>query len=43
MEKIVHRYSAHFPRWCQALGDHVPDPAAKLGRWSGWWALTASA
>ena len=25
MEKIIHRYSAHFPRWCQAFGDHVPD------------------
>ena len=29
MEKIVHRYSAHFPRWCQALGDHVPDPGGE--------------
>lgn len=29
MEKIVHRYSAHFPRWCQAFGDHVPDPGGE--------------
>lgn len=29
MEKIIHRYSAHFPRWCQAFGDHVPDPGGE--------------
>jgi len=29
MEKIVHRYSAHLPRWCQALGDYVPDPGGE--------------
>ncbi|EXI65150.1 MAG: hypothetical protein AW08_03422 [Candidatus Accumulibacter adjunctus] len=26
MDKLVHRYSAFFPRWCQAFGDHAPDP-----------------
>lgn len=26
MEKIVRRYTAYFPRWCQAFGDHLPDP-----------------
>jgi CBS domain-containing protein len=29
MERIIHRYSAHFPRWCQAFGDHVPDPGGE--------------
>jgi hypothetical protein len=29
MEKIIHRYAAHFPRWCQAFGDHLPDPGGE--------------
>jgi hypothetical protein len=29
MEKIIHRYSAYIPRWCQAFGDHVPDPGGE--------------
>ena len=35
MEKIIHRYSAFFPRWCQAFGDHVPDPGGE-GRAVEW-------
>ena len=26
MNKIIRRYSAFIPRWCQAFGDHTPDP-----------------
>ncbi|MBL8397575.1 MAG: hypothetical protein JNL84_05430 [Candidatus Accumulibacter sp.] len=26
MDKTIRRYAAFFPRWCQAFGDHVPDP-----------------
>ena len=29
MEKIIRRYSAYFPRWCQAFGDHEPDPVGE--------------
>ncbi|MBN8450009.1 MAG: hypothetical protein J0M13_13570 [Candidatus Accumulibacter sp.] len=29
MERIIHRYSAYFPRWCQTFGDHVPDPGGE--------------
>jgi hypothetical protein len=35
MEKIVRRYAAHFPRWCQAFGDHLPDPGGE-GRAVEW-------
>lgn len=35
MEKIIHRYSAYIPRWCQAFGDHVPDPGGE-GRAVEW-------
>lgn len=35
MEKIVRRYSAFIPRWCQAFGDHQPDPGGE-GRAVEW-------
>jgi len=35
MQKNVHRYSAYFPRWCQAFGDHTPDPGGE-GRAVEW-------
>lgn len=35
MEKTVRRYSAYFPRWCQAFGDHTPDPGGE-GRAVEW-------
>jgi hypothetical protein len=35
VEKIVRRYSAFIPRWCQAFGDHQPDPGGE-GRAVEW-------
>ncbi|MBE2260151.1 MAG: hypothetical protein H6942_09660 [Candidatus Accumulibacter sp.] len=35
MEKNVRRYSAFIPRWCQAFGDHAPDPGGE-GRAVEW-------
>ncbi|MCM8594796.1 hypothetical protein [Accumulibacter sp.] len=35
MDRIVRRYSAYFPRWCQAFGDHQPDPGGE-GRAVEW-------
>ena len=35
MDRIVRRYAAYFPRWCQAFGDHVPDPGGE-GRAVEW-------
>ena len=35
MEKIVRRYSAFIPRWCQTFGDHQPDPGGE-GRAVEW-------
>lgn len=35
MEKTIRRYTAYFPRWCQAFGDHVPDPGGE-GRAVEW-------
>jgi hypothetical protein len=35
MEKIIRRYTAYFPRWCQAFGDHLPDPGGE-GRAVEW-------
>jgi len=35
MEKNVRRYSAYIPRWCQAFGDHAPDPGGE-GRAVEW-------
>ena len=35
MEKTVRRYAAYFPRWCQAFGDHLPDPGGE-GRAVEW-------
>lgn len=26
MNRIIRRYSAFIPRWCQSSGGHVPDP-----------------
>jgi hypothetical protein len=35
MEKTIRRYTAYFPRWCQAFGDHLPDPGGE-GRAVEW-------
>ncbi|MCB1932779.1 MAG: hypothetical protein KDI45_09950 [Candidatus Accumulibacter sp.] len=35
MEKLIRRYSAYIPRWCQAFGDHAPDPGGE-GRAVEW-------
>jgi len=35
MEKAIRRYSAFIPRWCQAFGDHAPDPGGE-GRAVEW-------
>ncbi|WP_313953241.1 hypothetical protein [Accumulibacter sp.] len=35
MEKTIRRYSAYIPRWCQAFGDHAPDPGGE-GRAVEW-------
>ena len=35
MEKNIRRYSAFIPRWCQAFGDHAPDPGGE-GRAVEW-------
>ena len=35
MEKKIRRYSAFIPRWCQAFGDHAPDPGGE-GRAVEW-------
>ncbi len=35
MEKTIRRYSAYFPRWCQAFGDHQPDAGGE-GRAVEW-------
>ena len=35
MEKLIRRYSAFIPRWCQAFGDHAPDPGGE-GRAVEW-------
>lgn len=35
MDREVRRYRPYFPRWCQAFGDHVPDPAGE-GRAVEW-------
>jgi len=35
MDKTIRRYTAFFPRWCQAFGDHLPDPGGE-GRAVEW-------
>lgn len=35
MDREVRRYRAYFPSWCQAFGDHVPDPGGE-GRAVEW-------
>ena len=29
MDREVRRYRAYLPRWCQAFGDHVPEPGGQ--------------
>jgi hypothetical protein len=36
MEKIVRRYAAYFPRWCQAFGDHRTGSGSEKGRAVEW-------
>ena len=35
MDREVRRYRAFFPSWCQAFGDHVPEPGGE-GRAVEW-------
>jgi hypothetical protein len=35
MEKTVRRHVSFLPRWCQAFGEHQPDPAGE-GRMVEW-------
>ena len=29
MDREVRRYRAYLPKWCQAFGDHVPEPGGE--------------
>ncbi len=35
MKKTIRRHTAFIPRWCQAFGDHIPDPGGE-GRAVEW-------